>query len=80
MRGNIKAMNVKIGDLELYVTDAGKDLGTYDANDGTYVFCREEICEADYRNYLDELKNKGYSVSAEYSLGESLYTLLEGGS
>ena len=71
-------MNVKIGEKELYITDAGKDLGAYDANDGTYVFCREEICGADYENYLNELTKQGYSVSAEYSLGESLYTLLEG--
>ena len=51
-----------VGNYEFFVTDAGKEIGTYDACDGTYVFCREEITEADYKAYLLKLEADGFEV------------------
>ncbi len=69
-------MTERIGELEFYMTDAGRSVGKYDPHDGTYVFCREDVSEAEFNAYIAELKNRGYSADAEYSLGKNKYISL----
>ena len=70
-------MKYKIGNGEFFVTDAGSEIGIYDPLDGTFVFCRGEIGEADYREYICALVNEGYKISEEYELGKNQYILLK---
>ena len=67
-----------VGNYEFFITDAGKEIGTYDACDGTYVFCRGEISEADCKDYLERLAADGFELRESSLLGGNLYYFLTG--
>ena len=67
-----------VGNCNFYMTEAGSDVGVYDALDGTYVFCRGDLTEGDLESYLSELSAEGFETIRRESLGNNEYYCLAG--
>lgn len=63
--------------MDLQNLNFGKLKYYEDEGQGSFVAYYYDVCERDYYAYLSSLRNEGYSISDEYSLGECRVAVLK---
>ena len=62
-----------------YGATADSKTANYESNTLTKVYYYQEITRAQFTNYINALKSAGYSEMQNYSIGDSVYYLLQNG-